>query len=70
MNIKTKYNIGDCVEFIREQSTVGGSKIEHLPEVGFIEKILVDGKKISYLLRSSFQNWVSEEEIKHVLTKK
>ena len=69
MKLETKYDIGDIVGFIREQETVGGKKIPHTLEVGIVEKILFNGKTINYLMKSSYQNWVSEEEIKHKLEK-
>lgn len=67
MEIKTKYNIGEMVEFVRQQQTVGGKPIEHQPEIGIIEKILVSNDGISYLLKSSYQNWISENEITNSL---
>ena len=69
MKLETKYDIGDIVEFVREQKTTGGDKIPHTPEVGIIEKILFDGKTVNYLMKSSYQAWVQESWIKHKLEK-
>ena len=63
MKLTTKYDIDDIVLFKRKQETVGGKPIENPEEVGIIEKILFNGKTVNYLMRSSYQNWVSEEDI-------
>jgi hypothetical protein len=63
MNITTKFNFGDRVEFERKQETVGGSKLPTEIHVGIVEKILVTEKGISYLMKSSYQTWVDENDI-------
>ncbi len=70
MEIKTKHDIGEMVEFVRQQETVGGKPILHQPEIGIIEKILISDNGISYLLKSSYQNWIKEEEITNSLVRK
>ena len=65
MKINTKYNIGDMIRFnkVIPATTSKGKDIveEH---VGIIEKVLIGDKgSISYLMKSSYQNWVPEENI-------
>ncbi|KKM25239.1 hypothetical protein LCGC14_1597040 [marine sediment metagenome] len=64
MEIQTKFEIGDMIKFNRVITYVAKKKISD-PEihVGIIEKILVSKTGISYLMHSSFQGWVSEEDI-------
>lgn len=61
MILNTKYNINDRVEFIRDNKS---------PEVGIIDKIMFNGKHISYLLKSSYQDWVKEDQIQFILEAK
>lgn len=64
MELKTKFDIGDMIKFNRVIMYVATKKVSD-PEihVGIIEKILVSKTGISYLMHSSFQGWVSEEDI-------
>lgn len=68
MKIETKYDIGEIVKFNRVITYGGKKKSETEEHVGIIEKILVSGEgKISYLMKSSYQNWIKEDDILAVL---
>ncbi len=62
MEIQTKFDIGDMIKFNRVISFTKKPAL-HETHIGIIEKILVSKTGISYLMQSSFQGWVSEEEI-------
>lgn len=70
MNITTKYDIGQMIRFnkvIPATTSKGKDTIEE--HVGIVEKILVS-PGVSYLMKSSYQNWVKEENIISVLVDK
>lgn len=68
MNITSKYDIGDIVKFQHNVTYQGGQKKEK-PEirVGIIDKILVTTDAIKYLMQSSNQDWVDENDVISVL---
>ena len=64
MQVDTKYNMDDMIKFNKVISYSGGNKkTEREEHVGIIEKILISKTGISYLMRSSHQGWVVEDEI-------
>jgi len=68
MKVETKYNIGDIIKFYKV-TTRPNKEPEREVHVGIIEKILLSKSGISYLMQSSYQNWVPEDEIIKVLEK-
>ena len=62
MEIQTKFDIGDMIKFNRVATYVNKVADPEL-HLGIIEKILVSKTGISYLMQSSFQGWVPEEDI-------
>lgn len=62
MEFKTKFDIDDMIKFNRVISFTKKEDI-HEVHIGVVEKILVSKTGISYLMQSSFQSWVPEDDI-------
>lgn len=69
MQVETKYDIGDIIKFNKVTTYSGKKETERELHVGIVEKILISSSGISYLMQSSYQNWVPEDEIISVLEK-
>ncbi len=67
MKIETKYDIDQMVQF-KKFVQMGKNVIEEV-HIGIIEKFIYNGKGISYLMKSSYQNWVPEDDIDYVLVR-
>ena len=70
MKIETKYDIDEIIKFRKVHKAHGNGKDKVEEHVGFIEKVLISDRGISYLMKSSYQNWVAEEDVLAVLVEK
>lgn len=70
MKVETKYDIGDIVKFNKVITYPGKrNNTEREIHVGIIKKVLLSKSGISYLMQSSYQDWVVEAEIIALLEK-
>ena len=67
MQVDTKYNIDDMIKFNKVTTYPGKKKPEREEHIGIVEKILISKSGISYLMKSSYQNWVAEAEVISIL---
>ena len=68
MQVNTKFDIGDIVKF-NKVTTYRNKESERELHAGIITKILISKSEISFLMHSSYQNWVVEDEIISILEK-